>query len=224
MTGRFDGKRVLVTECQSNIGPTLVSAFEAEGATVIADRRDYTEPGAIEDLLHSAGDLDAIAANFAAPYTAALAHEATEDDFVLMHEHMVMPLFRLMRAVLPGMYARRRGKIVVMGSAFGLKGVPMRANYCAARGAQLAYVRAVGLEAIRHGVNVNATAQTFVDNPTYYSAEYQQTEEFKARLQQLPIGRLSTQAELASLVLFLAGPDSSFFVGQVVPYSGGWAN
>lgn len=224
MGKRFQGKRVLITECETNIGPALENAARDEGAIVIADNRDLTKPFAVQALVQEAGHIDVLVANLAAPYTAAYAREATEQDFVLMHEHMVLPLFRLMQNVLPQMYARRNGKIVVMGSAWGLKGVPMRGNYAAARGAQLAYVRTVGLEAIRHNVNVNATAQTFVDNPTYYSTEYQQTGDFKSRLRDLPIGRLSKPQEFATLVLFLASPDSDFFVGQIVPYSRGFIN
>jgi 2-keto-3-deoxy-L-fuconate dehydrogenase len=85
-------------------------------------------------------------------------------------ERLVLPLHRLIRTVLPQMIERRKGKIV--GSALALRGTPMRANYAAARGAQLAYVKTVSLEAIRHNVHVNAAALAFVENPTYYSAEY----------------------------------------------------
>ncbi len=66
------------------------------------------------------------------------------------------------------MIARRKGKIVVMGSASALRGMPNYSAYGSARGAQLAYVQDVGTEVAPHNVQVNAIAQTFVENPTYF--------------------------------------------------------
>ena len=57
-----------------------------------------------------------------------------------------------------------------MGSASALRGMKRRSTYSAARGAQLAYVQAVGVEVAPHNVQVNAIAQNFVDNPTYFPA------------------------------------------------------
>ena len=65
------------------------------------------------------------------------------------------------------------GRIVVMGSAAALRGQKRTSTYSAARGAQLAYVHAVGVEVAPHHVQVNAIAQNFVDNPTYFPPEVQ---------------------------------------------------
>ena len=106
------------------------------------------------------------------------------------------------------MLARRKGKIVVVGSATGLRGQPSRAAYSAARGAQHGYVRSVGAEVAAFGVNVIATGQTFVENPTDFPPSYQATEDFKQRMQGVPAGRLSTGREGAMFLLALAGPES----------------
>jgi short-subunit dehydrogenase len=61
-----------------------------------------------------------------------------------------------MAAGLPQMIARRAGKILVMGSASALRGMKRTSTYSAARGAQLAYVQAVGVEVAPHNVQVSA--------------------------------------------------------------------
>lgn len=224
MAQRFAGKRVLVTEATGFMGPAVCEAMREEGAIVIDDERDLSSDGAVAALLSQAGVIDVLVANLAAPYTPKPVHEADPDDLQEMFRRLVLPLHRLVRGVLPAMMERRRGKIVVVGSASALRGMPLRATYAAARGAQLAYVKTAALEAIQHNVHVNATAHGFIENPTYYSAEYQATEEFRQRLQQVPIGRLATGREGASLILYLASDDADFMVGQVVACAGGFVS
>jgi 2-keto-3-deoxy-L-fuconate dehydrogenase len=219
---RLEGKRTVITQIDAFMGKDLAELFEKEGATVIADKRDLRVAGAAEALINDAGHVDVLVANLAAeqPRTPVL---ATDDDtFHAMYEAMVFPLHRLVRAVLPQMIERRRGKIVVMGSASGLKGLPNYSAYGSARGAQLAYVQDVGTEVAPHNVQVNAIAQTFVENPTYFPPSYQATAEFKERIKGAPLGRLAHGWESAALALFLAGDESDFFVGQTFPFSGGW--
>ena len=219
---RMNGKRVVITQTSAFMGKDLVKIFGAEGAVLVADDRDLKVPGAAEALIAEAGHVDVLIANLAAerPRESVL---ATDDDtFRAMYEAMVFPLHRLVRSVLPQMIERRHGKIVVMGSASGLKGMPNSSAYGSARGAQLAYVQGVGTEVAPQNVQVNAIAQTFVENPTYFPPSYQATVEFKERIKGAPIGRLAHGWEAAALALFLAGKESDFFVGQVFPFSGGW--
>ena len=219
---RMNGKRVVITQSSAFMGKDLVEIFGAEGAVLVADDRDLKVPGAAEALIAEAGHVDVLIANLAAerPRESVL---ATDDDtFRAMYEAMVFPLHRLVRSVLPQMIERRHGKIVVMGSASGLKGMPNSSAYGSARGAQLAYVQSVGTEVAPQNVQVNAIAQTLVENPTYFPQSYQATAEFKERLKGAPIGRLAHGWESAALALFLAGKESDFFVGQAIPFSGGW--
>jgi 2-keto-3-deoxy-L-fuconate dehydrogenase len=71
-------------------------------------------------------------------------------------------------------------------------------------------------------VNINATAQTSVDNITYWPLDYRETEEFRERMAENPAGCLATGRECAQTVLFLAGPESNFLYGQIIPFAGGW--
>lgn len=219
---RMLGKRVVVTQVDAFMGKDLVKVFRDEGAELVADERDLKAQDAADALISEAGHVDVLLANLAAvqPRTSVL--ETNDESFRSMYEAMVFPLHRLVRAVLPQMIARRRGKIVVMGSASALKGMPNYSAYGSARGAQLAYVQDVGVEVAAHNVQVNAIAQTFVENPTYFPPSYQATPEFKERIKGAPIGRLAHGWESAALALFLASDESDFFVGQSFPFSGGW--
>jgi 2-keto-3-deoxy-L-fuconate dehydrogenase len=216
------GKRVVITQIDAFMGKDLVALFREEGADLIADDRDLKIPGAAAALIKEVGHVDVLVANLAAvqPRTSVL--ETDDATFQAMYEAMVYPLHRLVRAVLPQMLARQRGKIVVMGSASALKGMPNYSAYGSARGAQLAYVQDVGVEVASYNVQVNAIAQTFVENPTYFPPSYQATPEFKERIKGAPLGRLAHGWESAALALFLAGDESDFFVGQTFPFSGGW--
>jgi 2-keto-3-deoxy-L-fuconate dehydrogenase len=219
---RLQGKRAVITQVGAFMGPNLLTTFRREGAEVLADDRDLTAPGAAEALIAEAGQVDILVANLAAIRPDRSVLETDDATFRAMYEAMVFPLHRLTRAVLPQMIARRRGKIVVIGSASALRGMPNYAAYGSARGAQLAYVQDVGVEVAPHNIQVNAIAQTHVDNPTYFPASFQATETFKERMKATPIGRLAHGWESAALALFLAGDESDFFVGQVFPFSGGW--
>ena len=132
------------------------------------------------------------------------APEISDSEWREVFAALVDPLFRLCRAVLPQMIERRAGKILVLGSASALRGMKRTSTYSAARGAQLAYVQAVGVEVARHNVQVNAIAQNFVDNPTYFPPEVQADPRFQDRLKrEVPLGRLVAAREDAEFAAYL---------------------
>ncbi len=221
---RLAGKRVLVTQAEDYMGQPTIELFREHGAEVIADTTDLTVPGAVEDVVAAAGHIDVLVANLATD--AHLGTMAADIDDQLWHKAfdvMVHPLHRLCRAVLPDMYERRSGKVVVFGSATGVKALEGVSAYAAARSAQVGYVRNAGAEAARHNVQINLIAQNFVENPAYFPPEFTATAEFKQLLQSVPAGRLASGREDALFALFLASDESDFFVGQSIPFSGGWA-
>ncbi len=226
MTGKLAGKRVLVTQADDYMGPQAVETFREAGAEVIADRTDLTEPDAAAHIVSEAGHLDILLANLAAPASAGVAVTDIDDDiWASMFDIMVHPLHRLVRAVAPQMIERGRGKVVVFGSATPLRGSTRLAAYTAARGAQVAYVRAVGAELARSNIQVNLIAQHFVESNVYFPESLQATPKFQEILKQnVPLGRLARAEEDTALALFLAGDDSDFFVGQIIPFAGGWVS
>jgi NAD(P)-dependent dehydrogenase (short-subunit alcohol dehydrogenase family) len=222
-TGRLAGKRVLVTQAGDYMGPATIELFREHGAEVIADESDLTKPDAVKQVVEAAGHIDVLVANLAAD--ARFGMSVIDTDDAVWHtafDVMVHPLHRLCRSVLPQMYERRAGKIVVYGSATGVRAQEGVTAYGSARAAQVGYVRTVGVEAARHNVQINLIAQHFVENPAYFPPEFQATPEFKAELAKVPIGRLATGREDALFGLFLASEESDFFVGQSIPFCGGW--
>lgn len=221
---RLRDKRVLVTQANDYMGPAIVELFRAEGAEVIADGSAPREALACERMVAEAGPLDVLVANLAHPPCASAVGEIVDGDFDALLDALVRPLMWLVRSVARPMVARGYGKVVAVTSAAPLRGIPKASAYCAARGAQNAFVRAVGLELAAKNVQVNAIAQNYVHNHSYYPAELVTTDRFKKHLERnVPAQRLGRPEETAELALFLASNHSDFLVGQVIPFAGGWA-
>lgn len=222
MGDRLAGKRAVVTDCNEFMGPAITALFREEGADVLADSRDLRPTGAAQALIEEAHSVDILIVNLSVgrPYDAP--HETSDAQWAEVFERLVHPMHRLVRAVLPQMIARRSGKIIVVGSAVGLRGRARSSCYAAARGAQHAYVKSAGIDAAPYDVQINATGQIFVENPTYFSPEYIASAEFKERLREVPAGRLATGREAAAFIVFLSSAESNFICGQVFPYAGGW--
>ena len=224
MAGRLAGKRVLVTQADDYMGPATIELFQEEGAKVVADNSDLTVEGRCQALIAEVGDIDILIANLASPnFTGIAVTELADQDWHCTFDMMVHPLHRLCQAVLPQMIARQAGKIVVYGSATAMKGMPTVTAYSAARAAQAGYIRSLGVEVAKHNVQANLIAQNYVENPVYYPPALREKESFQKSLaRQVPLGRLATAREDALFALFLASNESDFFVGQAIPFSGGW--
>ena len=224
MSNRLEGKRILVTQCEDYMGPATVDVFKEEGAKVIKDNSDLTQTGRCEELISDSGEIDVLIANLASPnYSGIAATELKEEQWLNTFDMMVHPLHKLSQAILPQMIERQRGKIIVYGSATALRGLKTVTAYSAARAAQVGYVQSIGVEVAPHNIQVNLIAQNYVENPVYYPPELREKESFiKSLHRQVPLGRLATAEEDAKFALFLASDDSDFFVGQAIPFSGGW--
>ena len=219
------GKRILVTQAHDFMGPALCETLAAYGAHVIADARMPTGVNDADEIVQAAGALDVLVLNLALPAPSTPVVDVAEDEWRQVFSVMVDPLPRFLRAVVPGMKARGGGKVVVMGSASALRGMKRSSTYSAARGAQLAFVQAVGVELAPDNIQVNAIAQNFVENPTYFPPEVQANPRFQERLRrEVPLGRLVSPLEDASFVAYLCSDHANCFVGQVFPGCGGWAS
>jgi len=223
MTQTLAGKRVLVTQADEFMGPVICEVLAEHGADVVRSTAPLLGPGAASAVVQDAGTIDILVANLAHAAPTTLAAEVTDGERAETFAALVDPLPRLFRAVLPMMIERRSGKILVMGSASALRGMKRASTYSAARGAQLAYVQSVGVEVAAHNVQVNAIAQNFVENPTYFPPEVQANPRFQERLKrEVPLGRLVGAREDAEFAAYLCGASADCFVGQVFPVCGGW--
>lgn len=222
MTGRLDGQTVVVTSADRYMGPAIADLFVAEGADVTRDTGKRYPQDEVEALLDPIPDI--LVANLAEPPLAAPVDEIADGDWHNLFEALVHPLMRLVRAAAGPMKTRGHGKIVAVTSAAPLRGIPHASAYCAARGAQNAFLRATGLELAKYGVQVNAIAQNYVRNDTYYPDDMLKQERFQAHLAAVVPGKRVAEAqETAHLALYLASQECTHMVGQVLPLAGGWA-
>ena len=206
------------------MGPAFCQVFAEQGAEVVKSCEALSAPDIAEEVVANAGPIDVLVANLSIVAPSTLSQEVADLEWRTVFAALVDPLPRLVRAVVPGFNQRGGGKILVIGSASALRGMKRASTYSAARGAQLAYVQAVGVELAPQKIQVNAIAQNFVDNPTYFSASVQANSKFQDRLQrEVPLGRLVAAREDALFAAYLCSSAADCFVGQVFPVSGGWA-
>lgn len=224
MTNRLAGKRVLVTSADTYMGPPIVQLFLAEGADVVVDTGRLLEADEPNQLLTRVGDIDVLVANLDLAAYGARVSEIEDEHWLAGFDAMVHPLMRLVRATSPQMSERGSGSIVAVTSSSPLRRMrPHAISYVTARAAQNAFVRSAGHELAGSGVRLNAIAQNFVENETYYPPELMENERFVDRLRtEVPAQRLGSPSETAELALFLASDSSSFIYGQIISQDGGW--
>ena len=248
---KLTGKVCLVTNVSHFMGPAITEEFAREGATLalhdrseapiaplaaIAERLGRTVLSVTGDLGRSSeadrviaavaghfGRLDVLVNNNAHPPSGAPTEEVTDEAWREMMTRLLDEPFYCLRAALRVMRPAGRGKIVNMSSAAGIPGLARYAAYSAARAGVNGLTRAVGREVAKDGVQVNAVAQNYVENPTYFPPDLVADAKALARMvRNVPAGRLARSEESARLAVYLASEDADFFVGQVVPFAGGW--
>jgi NAD(P)-dependent dehydrogenase (short-subunit alcohol dehydrogenase family) len=141
-----------------------------------------------------------------------------EHDWKLVLEVNLTGTWNVIQAVLPGLLARGRGRIVTISSEIGLSGLERYAAYAASKGGVIALTKALARELAPRGICVNSVAPGPIEagmllNSAAYSDEWLRT--------YVPLGRWGQASEVAASVAFLAGDDGGYFVGQVLSPNGG---
>jgi len=222
MSQRLAGKTVFLTHADRYMGPAIRARFEAEGARVqlSTERPQSAEAG--EALLSDVESLDVLVANLAFPPQPALVDAIEDADWHALFDHLVHPLMGLVRGAAKRMKDAGGGRIIAVTSAAPLRGIPKNGAYCAARGAQNAFLRAAGLELARDHIAVAAIAQNYIENDTYYPPELLKDERFLSRMREVvPAQHIGDPSATADLALFLA-TEAQFMPGQIFPLAGGW--
>ncbi|HXX88697.1 MAG TPA: mycofactocin-coupled SDR family oxidoreductase [Acidimicrobiales bacterium] len=133
----------------------------------------------------------------------------------------------LARAAVPALLRRpepRSGRFVAVASAAATRGLPMLAAYCAAKAGVTGLVRALASELGGTGITANAVSPGSTTSPMLgESARLYRLLHAESFAAQQPIGRLLEPEEVASVIVFLAGPGSGGMTGAVVPVDGGLA-
>ena len=123
-----------------------------------------------------------------------------------------------MRAVLPGMLARKRGKICNVASTAAHIGLRDAAAYCASKGAVLALTRQAGVQYAAQNVQINSVSP----GTTMTGLQRDVTEQQRAAFLPLtPIGRFAASPEVSAVILFLCSDGSSFMAGADIGVDGG---
>lgn len=220
---RLKNKKVLITQSSDYMGPAINKLFTEEGAIVTNLPGFVPFDSSFKAHIADCDDPDIVIANLAHHPCNGPLEDIKDEDWQALFNTMVHPLMCLIRHFAPLMAKRGHGKIVAVTSAAPLKGIPGSTAYCAARGAQNAFIRAAGLEFAAANVQINAIAQNYVSNPVYYPDELVNSERFQKHLERnVPIRRVAREEEQAELTLFLSSGNSDFIVGQIIPFAGGW--
>ncbi|WP_374641697.1 SDR family oxidoreductase [Tabrizicola sp.] len=241
--GRLDGKTVLVTAAGAGIGRASALAMAGEGARVIAtdvnaealqglqgcETRvlDVRDPAAITAIFAAIGTPDVLfnCAGFVANGTIL---DCDEETWAFSLDLNLTAMFRMCRAVLPGMLARGHGNIINMASVAGsIIAAPNRAVYGVTKAGVIGLTKAIAADFVAKGIRCNAVCPGTVDTPSLRQRMRDSGDYETARasfLARQPTGRLAAAEEIAALVVYLASDESSFTTGVAHVIDGGWSN
>lgn len=128
--------------------------------------------------------------------------------------------FRCTKAVIQGMMERRDGRIINITSISGQRGgLSGDVDYSAAKAGIMGFTRALARWAAPYGILVNAVAPGYI--VTEQLMELMNTERLAKRIEEIPLKRLGAPEEIGEVVAFLAGPGSTYMVGEVMTVNGG---
>lgn len=250
MKALFQDKTVLITGAAAGIGRAMALGAAAEGARLVLGdidaqaleataaelrARRATVYAAICDVRRQA-DLDALVANgerAAGPLDTVFANAGvlgspaevwnySEEQFATVLEINVMGCWRTLRAVLPGMVARKRGTVVATASAGGLIGAPGLSAYVASKHAVVGLVRSTALEVAAHGIRVNALCPGMTDTAMLDRVASEIPGLRESLMSMNPSGRVGRPDEVARAALWLASDQSTFVTGHPLVIDGGF--
>ena len=245
----FASKTVLVTGGGSGIGKAAALAYAKEGAAValtyitsaeeaagvvrdiqaaggraLAIRADLTRENEVEKVFEQAegelGALDAVFANAGGIIGRRPTVEMTLDFWREVIDVNLTSTFLTARAAFQRMAPRRRGAIVTMASLAAFNGAgPGAAAYAAAKGAIVAYTRALAKEGGPFGIRVNGVAPGLI--ATRFHERFNTPQGRQAVVEATPLGCEGAPDDVAQSVLFLSSARSAFVTGEIVQINGG---
>ncbi|MET9262139.1 SDR family NAD(P)-dependent oxidoreductase [Amycolatopsis sp. NPDC004079] len=239
MTEEFTGKVAVITGAGRGMGAEISSRLAQAGASVFAvDLKPASEsaPGivpvqcdvadprsvraAAASVLADAGQIDLLVNGAGLVSVTRPVETISDDDWARLMGVNVNGAFHWMRETLPGMKARRSGKIVNVSSRAGRTLANFAgAHYSASKAALLGLTRQVALEAAPDNVHVNAIAPGLVETPMLSGSVDERKRE--AARAATPLRRIGTTSDIAELVLFLLSPKSDYITGATVDINGG---
>ena len=244
MSGRLEGKKIVVTAAGQGIGKATAIAFHNEGAHVIATdlnektladlnqeypninikTLDSTDNKAILDFVKT---LDEVNVLFNA---VGFVHHGTildceEKDWVFSFIVNIKSMYFMCRAILPLMVKQNGGSIINVSSiASSLKGLPNRFVYGASKAAIIGLTKSIASDFVKQNIRCNSIAPGTVFSPSWQDRVNQSPDPVQAKkdfIARQPMGRLGTAEEIASMAIYLAGDESTFTTGNTFSVDGG---
>ncbi|MDP9139054.1 MAG: 2-dehydro-3-deoxy-D-gluconate 5-dehydrogenase KduD [Pseudomonadota bacterium] len=243
----LSGKTALVTGARSGLGQAMAEALAAAGADIagvgssampdtaqkiaaagrrflplavdLASQRNFD--ATVERATEVLGGID-ILINNAGIIRRSDFLRASDDDWDAVMAVNLRSVFALTRSVANHMVATKRaGRIVNIASLLSFQGGIRVAAYAASKHALTGLTRAAANELAPHAITVNAIAPGYMitTNTQALRDDPQRSREILSRI---PVGRWGVPEDLATAVLFLASPASSYVTGAVISVDGGW--
>jgi 3-hydroxybutyrate dehydrogenase len=210
-----------------------IESVKALGVKVSFDPANMLRPAEIAEMVAKAerdfGSVDILVNN------AGIQHVSPVEDFPIEKWDAIIAInltsaFHSVRAAVPGMKARKWGRIINICSAHSLRASPFKAAYVAAKHGLAGFTKTVALELAEHGVTSNAISPGFVWTPLVEkqipdlakSENITEAEAKKQVLSRQPTGQFVTVEQVAALAAFLASEEAASITGANYSIDGGW--
>ncbi len=173
----------------------------------------------IEEIIKKFNHIDYLVANAGIGGSASKPHEVSMDEWNKVISVNQTGIFLLNKYVINEMLKSGKGAVVNTSSMYGLVGSTTSFAYSASKGAINQMTRSLALTYARDNIRVNAIAPGYVDTPILSMVPDNIKE---AMGNELPIGRLGKDTEIANLICYLLSDDASFITGAIIPIDGGF--
>ena len=201
----------------------LVAEVEAAGGRARAFQADAVDRPAAEEMVKAVkaefGSVDYLVNN-AGITRDKLLMMMSEDDWDAVMDTNLKGVFNVTKPAVAIMVRQRRGAILNIASISGVVGMAGQTNYSASKAGLIGFTKALAKEVARRNVTVNALALGLIETDMTGGL----AEEYKQKmLEQIPLGRYGSAAEVARITTFLLSEDARYITGQVIQADGGLA-
>jgi 3-oxoacyl-[acyl-carrier protein] reductase len=213
---------VVIGTATTESGAEKISArFAEQGIRGAGKVLNVTDAGSVAELLKNVGDefgAPSILINNAGVTKDNLLMRMSDEEWFDVINTNLSAIYRLSKGVLRGMMKARWGRIINISSVVGAMGNAGQSNYAATKAGVAGFARSLAAEVGSRNITVNTVAPGFIDTDmTKVLAE----EHKQQLLSRIPLGRLGSPEEIASVVLFLASDAGSYITGETIHVNGG---